>query len=92
MAYKVWFLSSNSGCLTLIVLNAGCFGSSNLVLKAWRILGELLIFSLPWKAEEVVSNFSEEPASESEGSQQAVKVSFSNVLLCGPPPEGAAHV
>jgi hypothetical protein len=92
LAYIAWLLSSNSGCLTLTILNAGYFGSSNLVLKARRILGELLVFSLLWVPEEVGFNIGEEPASESEGSRHAVKVSFSHVLLCGSPPEGAAHV
>lgn len=35
---------------------AGCFSSFKVVSKAWRIPGELLIFSPHWKAEEAPSN------------------------------------
>lgn len=37
---------------------AGCLGGPNLVLKAWRITGELLVLSLSWKPEEAASNTS----------------------------------
>lgn len=96
----LWFLLSSDGCLPLkryrigshSVHKAGCFASSSLVLMAWRILGEPLVFSLLWKPEESGSNMRAELASESEGSRHRVKVPFFPVLFMWLPPEGVAQV
>lgn len=51
MAGSCWKNQDSSNCL---VHKAGCLSSSNLVLKAWTIPGEMLVLSLCLKSKEVV--------------------------------------
>lgn len=63
---------------------AGCSISLHLMLNAWRIRGELPVFSLYWNSKELVlislkdchNNTSDEPAGDGEGNQTESKVSF----------------
>lgn len=75
---------------------AGYLSSPNLVQKAWRILGELLVFNLCWKQGEIGSKSSssnriDELANKSEG-KQAKEVPYFCILLSRLPPEGATHI
>jgi len=49
MSVSYWRGQESSRCL---VLKAGCLSSPNLVPKAWKTPGELLVFSLFWNPEE----------------------------------------
>jgi hypothetical protein len=77
---------SNNGCLTTerhlvaaqATREASCLGSPSVVLKAWRTLGALLVFTVHWSPKGIWCNTScsdriDELATESEGKEAKSK-------------------
>lgn len=71
------------------VYRTGCLSKPDLTLEAWKIPGEIMIFSLHWELEEVSSNTKKYNgssrtgglASKSAGKQAKCNISFFHVLL-----------
>lgn len=83
----------------LVVHEAGCLSSPNMVLESWEGPRELLVFDACWNQEEEGSKHSEEMSQDSvnfpvkiKTSKQKSQAPFFCFLLCGLPPEGVDQI